>query len=262
MAGLLGADLLRGLEPPRRLWLRVGGLPQSPRPPLDYHLVFSVSGLLNEYLEPCRVVSQGKLCLREPLSGLEPIAFDAPFDALEAFHTSGGLSTLADTLLGDVDELDYKTIRSRGHCARLHLLRDLGYFGQEPIQVGGHPVTPRAVTEQLWSQRLSTPAPDIVLLRVVASGTRGGSPVTLGEQLVVFPDDERRLSAMARSTGCPAAVVAVMAVSGQLGGPGARAGERCVPMPLFRAELGRRGLVPRAWPGAGSGRERDRNEAG
>jgi len=246
LAGLLGTDLVRGFSPPRRLELRVGGLPQSLRPPLDYQLVFSVSGLLNEYLEPCRVLRNGRPCLLEPLTELEPIAFDAPFDALEAFHTSGGASTLVDTLLGEVDDLDYKTIRYQGHCERLRLLRDLGYFAQEPVEVDDLLVSPRALTERLWSERLAGSGPDVVLLRIIAGGSREGRLATVSEELVAFPDAASGLSAMARCTGYPAAIVASMAVAGQLGGPGARAAERSVPLPLFRAELLRRGLATKS----------------
>lgn len=243
LAGLLGVDLVRSLEPPRRLELRVGGLPQVPEPPLDYHLLFSVSGLLNEYVKPCRVLRGGCALLVPPLSELEPIAFEPPFDALEAFHTSGGASTLVDTLLGDVDDLDYKTIRYRGHCERLRLLRDLGYFAEQPVEVDGQLVSPRALTERLWSERLDKRAPDVVLLRVTASGSRNGHWTSVSEELVAHPDPARGLSAMARCTGYPAAIVAAMAVAGQLGGPGARAAESCVAAPLFRAELERRGLA-------------------
>jgi len=41
--------------------IRVGGLPQQPKPPLNYQLVFSVEGLLNEYIEPARVLRGGKI---------------------------------------------------------------------------------------------------------------------------------------------------------------------------------------------------------
>src|SRR3712207_2261883 len=42
------------------LHIRVGGLPQNPRPPLDYQIVFSVEGLINEYVERARVVRGGE----------------------------------------------------------------------------------------------------------------------------------------------------------------------------------------------------------
>ena len=36
--------------------IRVGGLPLHPRPPLNYQLVFSPEGLINEYIEPAEAI--------------------------------------------------------------------------------------------------------------------------------------------------------------------------------------------------------------
>src|SRR3954465_12188269 len=41
--------------------IRVGGLPQQPRPPLNYQIVFSVEGLINEYVERARVIRNGQI---------------------------------------------------------------------------------------------------------------------------------------------------------------------------------------------------------
>ena len=95
--------------------IRVGGLPQDPQPPLNYQLVFSVEGLINEYLEVARVIRDGIIVEVPSMTEIESLSFDG-FPALEAFQTSGGTSTLPDTFLGNIRELDYKTIRYAGHC--------------------------------------------------------------------------------------------------------------------------------------------------
>jgi lysine 6-dehydrogenase len=87
-----------------------GGLPQDPKPPLNYQLVFSVEGLINEYVEVARVIRDGKIVEVDSMTEIEALEFPG-FPALEAFQTSGGTSTLPDTFLGKVRELDYKTIR-------------------------------------------------------------------------------------------------------------------------------------------------------
>ena len=43
------------------LRIRVGGLPLHPKPPLNYKLVFSPEGLVNEYWEPAVALQNGKL---------------------------------------------------------------------------------------------------------------------------------------------------------------------------------------------------------
>src|SRR5688572_9240369 len=95
--------------------IRVGGLPQDPKPPLDYQMVFSVEGLINEYIERARVIRGGKITEVESMTEIETLEFPAPFGKMEAFQTSGGTSTLPDTFRGRVKELDYKTIRYPGH---------------------------------------------------------------------------------------------------------------------------------------------------
>ena len=55
-----------------------------------------------------------------PLEGLEEIEIDGT--GYEAFNTSGGLGSLAETYGGRVRRMDYKTIRYPGHCEQIRLL--------------------------------------------------------------------------------------------------------------------------------------------
>jgi lysine 6-dehydrogenase len=114
--------------------IRVGGLPQDPKPPLDYQLVFSVEGLINEYIEVARVIRNGKIAEVESMTERESLSFEG-FPPLEAFQTSGGTSTLPDTFLGKIKELDYKTIRYAGHCEKFKTMIDLGLCSSEPMLV-------------------------------------------------------------------------------------------------------------------------------
>jgi len=242
MVGLLGADLVRGLEGDRELHLRVGGLPQAPAWPMNYRLFFSVSGLVNEYIEPCRVLRGGEPQVVPGLSELEELEFPEPYGRLEAFQTSGGTSTLIESLRGEVRELTYKTIRYPGHCAEVRLLQDLGLFSSEPTRVGGTEVVPRDLTEQLMLDALGEPTPDVILLRITARGERDGRRVEVVEEMVELADAERGLSGMARMTGYPAAIITAMIARGEVVGAGAEPQEACVPADRFRAALAERGL--------------------
>ena len=51
MVAVLVAHGAAQFEQLDEIHIRVGGLPQNPKPPLDYQLVFSVEGLINEYIE-------------------------------------------------------------------------------------------------------------------------------------------------------------------------------------------------------------------
>src|SRR3954464_4160971 len=73
----------------------VGGLPQNPEPPLDYQVVYSLEGVIDYYTTLSWVVRNGKRTQVPALSERETIQFPSPVGALEAFHTAGGLSTMA-----------------------------------------------------------------------------------------------------------------------------------------------------------------------
>src|SRR5688500_8099932 len=98
MVSVLAAHGARDFDTVDEIHIRVGGLPQEPQPPLDYQLVFSVEGLINEYLEVARVIRDGKIAEVESMTEIESLEFDG-FPPLEAFQTSGGTSTLPDTFL-------------------------------------------------------------------------------------------------------------------------------------------------------------------
>lgn len=242
MVALLGADLVRSLDGRRELHMRVGGLPQTPEYPLNYRLFFSVGGLTNEYLEPCRVLRGGELQVVPGLSELEQLSFPEPIGELEAFQTSGGTSTLIDSLAGEVQELTYKTIRYPGHCAEVRLLRDLGFFDDEPVSANGRPVRPREVTERLFERHLGEEVADLVLVRITAEGERDGRRVRIIEEIIDRPDTERGLSAMQRTTGYPAAIITAMLGRGEVAGAGAEPQEACIPVAAFRAALAERGV--------------------
>ena len=242
MVALLGADLVRGLEGERELHMRVGGLPRHPEWPLDYRLFFSVGGLINEYVEPCRLIRNGQKEVVAGLSELESLSFPDPFGELEAFQTSGGTSTLIETLHGEVRELTYKTIRYRGHNAQMRLFDELGFFSSEAIQTRGGPTVPRMLTEALFEQHLGERVEDVVLVRITAEGQRGARRLRITEEMIEYPDPERGLSAMARTTGYPAAIITAMLGRGEVEGSGAQPQEQCIPVDVFRAALAERGI--------------------
>ena len=216
--------------------IRVGGLPQNPQPPLDYQLVFSVEGLINEYIERARVVRDGKIVEVDSMTEVEELEFPAPFGKMEAFQTSGGTSTLVETFLGRVRELDYKTIRYPGHCAKFKAMIDLGLCSSDAIDVDGASVKPRRVLGELLVRNLPADEPDVVLVRVEFRGD-GRS---LRYDIIDRQDEATGLSAMMRTTAFPASIVALMMARGQTEKKGALPQERCIPPELFMQELAAR----------------------
>ncbi len=100
--------------------LRVGALPLHPSNSLHYSLTWSTDGLINEYGNPCHAIENGKEVTVAPLAGLETVKIDGLH--YEAFNTSGGLGSLAQTYAGKIRNLHYKTMRYPGHCEKMRLL--------------------------------------------------------------------------------------------------------------------------------------------
>jgi lysine 6-dehydrogenase len=224
--------------------IRVGGLPQMPRPPLDYQIVFSVEGLINEYVERARVIRDGRIIEVDSMTEIEQLEFPSPFGQMEAFQTSGGTSTLPESFLGRVRELDYKTIRYPGHCEKFKLLMDLGLASStEHIEVDGLTVTPRRVLSEMLLRRLPADEPDVVLIRVEFQGRLlDGREGALRYDIIDRFDERRGLSAMMRTTAFPASIIAQMMARGEVTQKGAIPQERCVPPDLFVAALAARDI--------------------
>ncbi len=218
--------------------IRVGGLPQHPRPPLGYQIVFSPHGLINEYMEAAVILRDGKPTTVPSLTGIEEISFPPPYERLEAFHTAGGSSTLPHTMRGRVRNLDYKTIRYPGHVDKVKAIADLGFFDLAPVTIDGTEVIPRAVAVQLLQEKLTFGEPDVVLLRVTA---RTGDRVVRYEMIDRY-NEATGLSAMMRSTGFPIAEIAFMLANQEITTRGAIPQETCVPPDELISRLAARGL--------------------
>lgn len=223
--------------------VRVGGLPQQPRPPLDYQIVFSVEGLINEYVEPARIIRDGRIVEIESMTEIESLEFAPPFGLMEAFHTSGGTSTLPDSFLGKVRQLDHKTIRFPGHCGKFKLLLDLGLASSEAILVDGARIIPRNVLGELLMRALPADQPDVVLVRIEFHGRQAGSAQKLIYDIADYYDEQAGLSAMMRTTAFPASIIAQMMARGEIASKGAIPQERCVQPESFMRALADRNIL-------------------
>ena len=215
----LAAYAMGLVERPREVLIWDGGLPQQPREPWNYVSTFAMSGLTNEYDGVAYFLRRGEVVEVPAFAGLETLQFEEPIGILEAFVTSGGLSTAPWTWAGTLDRLENKTLRYPGHCARFTAYRDLGLLAQTPIPVGGAPVVPRDVFHALLEPRIGAgpdPVRDVCVMRVKAVGERNGRRAEAVVELVDRFDEATGFTAMQRLTGWHAAIVAGLAVRGQL----------------------------------------------
>ncbi len=241
MVSILAMHGAKRFDEIEEIRIRVGGLPQNPQPPLNYQLVFSVEGLINEYIEVARVIRDGKITEVQSMTEIESLAFD-DFPPLEAFQTSGGTSTLPDTFLGKIKELDYKTIRYAGHCERFKTMIDLGLCSSEEILVDYARITPRKVFGELLTTHLPADEPDYVLVRLDFVGKSNGETKRLRYDIVDRQDETTGLSAMMRTTAFPASIIAQMMAKGDVLKRGATPQEKAIDSEKFIAELERRNI--------------------
>ncbi|NTV74222.1 MAG: NAD(P)-binding domain-containing protein [Holophaga sp.] len=204
-------DLQRRLDSISNFECYVGGLPAIRTWPFEYKAGFSPVDVVEEYTRPARYVAHGKEIVMPALS--EPELMDFPgVGTLEAFNTDG-LRSLIHTV--DAPFKKEKTLRYPGHIEKMRMLREAGFFGLEPIDVGGVKVAPMDLTTRLlfpmWQMEENDE--DFTVMRVIVDGMKDGRPERHVWDLLDRYDRETKITSMARSTGysCTATVRLVAA---------------------------------------------------
>jgi lysine 6-dehydrogenase len=243
MVNILAEHGIEQLDSVDSVKIFVGGLPQHPEPPLNYMLVYSLEGALDYYTTLSWVLRDGKRTQVKALSEREPVEFESPLGELEAFHTAGGLSTMAFRYEGKIPTMEYKTLRYPGHAQIMEDIRSLGLLDLGPVEVKGMKVVPRDVFIAVVGPRLDKPnGRDLVALRVVVSGKKAGKSATKTFQLVDRYDEVHGLSAMMRTTGYSLAITGLMQVRGQAKPAGVHTPDECIPADAYISELRKRGI--------------------
>ncbi|MDB4883042.1 MAG: Saccharopine dehydrogenase [Gemmatimonadetes bacterium] len=243
MVNILAEHGIRQLDSVQSVRIYVGGLPQAPEPPLNYQVVYSLEGVFDYYTTLSWVLREGKRTQVRALSERELVDFPAPTGTLEAFHTAGGLSTMAFRYEGEIPEMEYKTLRYPGHAEIMETVRELGLLDLEPIDVKGTKVIPRDLFVAVVGPKLSKPkGRDLLALRVIVVGTKDGKPAERRFDLIDRYDEAHGISAMMRTTGFSLSITGQMQVRKQIGPPGVWTPDECVPAELYLTELRARGV--------------------
>lgn len=177
--------------------MRVGALPVYPNNALKYSLTWSTDGLINEYGNTCFGIVDGTEATLQPLEGLETIEIDGLL--YEAFNTSGGLGSLADTYQGKVNTMNYKTLRYPGHCKQMRLLMNDLKLNQD-----------RDTLKRVLENAIPKTFQDVVLVYVAVKGYQGDELIEETYVKKVYPENiaGRQWSAIQVTTaGCACAVV-------------------------------------------------------
>ena len=190
----------------------VGGLPKTRKLPWEYKAVFSPSDVIEEYTRPARYIEGGQMIVKPALSDPELIDFPH-IGTLEAFN-SDGLRSLAETI--DAPNMIEKTLRFKGHIEKIALLRDMGLFNKEKIDVKGVQVSPLDLTSRLlfpkW--KLEKGEADITIMKVIIEGYKDGKRLKYEYDLYDEYDQKTGTHSMARTTGYTATVALRMVAEG------------------------------------------------
>ncbi len=179
--GIVGSSLARNFETTRSIELRVGALPQHPSGLLGYAFNWSAEGVVNEYLNDCEVIQNGKKMWVPAMTGNEQIIINGI--VLEAFATSGGLGTMCDTFENKTDKLNYKTMRYPGHCDLMRFFFHELHMKQRRDEAGDILVHAKPPVND-----------DVVYVHAAVEGMKGGElfreefveayyPIMIGDQL-------------------------------------------------------------------------------
>ncbi len=249
ITNVMAGALARRFDAVEALHVRVGSIDRTATGPLP--VPYALDTVIDEFsLEPM-VYREGRAEAVAPMSGEEEIDFPEPVGRVRAFYTLHSEVAMFPRAFPGLREASFKVAFEPGFTAKMKFLVDLGFASREKL-VGG--ISPREMLLALAARQ--TPAApgepnDCDVLRVDASGLRGGHPETARAEMVVLPHRQWRIGAGALDTGVPLSVAAQMLARRTISEPGVLCPEAAVPPGPFFAELERRGMTVRWSPGEG-----------
>lgn len=205
LIGIIGASLAKQFDSVRSMELKVGALPQNPTGLLGYAVNWSAEGVVNEYLNDAEVLRAGRRQMVPAMDETERVVIGGI--ELEAALTSGGLGTMCQTYEGQVQRLDYKTMRYPGHFRQMRFLLDeLGLRDQ------------RDLVGQMIVRSKPPVNDDIVYLHAAVEGIKDGQPFRENYVRGYLPMDigGQRWRAISWTTAASAVAVVELVADGRI----------------------------------------------
>lgn len=206
MSNLLSGYAAAQLDEVDQVDIFVGGLPKVRKLPWEYKAVFSPTDVIEEYTRPARLIENGEIVVKPPLTEIETLNFDR-VGTLEAFN-SDGLRSLLYTIKAKT--MREKTLRYPGYANKIKLLADNGFFSTEKIDVQGNQICPLDMTSKLlfeqWKQQEDDE--DITVMRIMVEGKKAQKNMRYTFDLYDEYDPVTKTHSMARTTAYTASVAA------------------------------------------------------
>ncbi len=212
MSNLLAGFAASKMDEVDKIDIFVGGLPVVRKLPWEYKAVFSPSDVIEEYTRPARLVENGKIVTKPPLTEIELLEFEN-VGTLEAFN-SDGLRSLMFTI--KAKNMREKTLRYPGYAEKIKFLAENGFFDAEKIDFNGQTISPLEVTSKLLFKqwKLEEGEEDLTIMKIVVAGKKDGKPVSYTFDLYDRYDAKTKTHSMARTTAYSASQAVRLMVSG------------------------------------------------
>ncbi|MDH3382015.1 MAG: saccharopine dehydrogenase NADP-binding domain-containing protein [Flavobacteriaceae bacterium] len=192
----------------------VGGLPKVKKWPFNYKAPFSPIDVIEEYTRPARYVENSNIIIREALTDVEAVQFDK-VGTLESFN-SDGLRSIIYTM-PHIPNMKEKTLRFPGHVEYVSVLKESGFFDENPININGINISPLEFTSKILFKewKLNPTDEEFTVMRVTVKGTDlKGKQSTIVYNLFDEYNNQTQTSSMARTTGYTATAAANMYIDG------------------------------------------------
>jgi lysine 6-dehydrogenase len=217
LTDVLAAHGIEGLDKVKAVDIWCGGIPQNPKPPLGYKIVFG-GPYLPLYPGPVKAIKGGSECSVPRYTLGEPISFEGIDRPLECYYE--GFPETLERLpkFKGVERCTEKTVRYAGYCEKVNFLESCGLLSKDPISIKGVNIAPFEAFSKIIHPkvRLEEGERDITVLRVIVEGEKDGSWASYTFDMVDFYDVERKVTSMAKTTAYTAAIVARMLGRGEI----------------------------------------------
>ncbi len=233
MTEMAACYLASKLDRVDELYIRCGGIPEKPKPPLGYKIVFGGRELpLQE--KDGSIVENGVLKPVPRYSNAKPIFFPGVGECEGWLESFPGWLLEMEPFKG-LKYGAHTTLRWPGYAAKVTVLKELGMLSEELVEVDGVQVAPKSVLDAVLYPhvKMEEDERDITLFRVEAKGEKDGEPRAYQFETVDRYDETLGFTSMARTTGFTGAIIARMVARGDLKGKGIFMSEEVVTGPLF-----------------------------
>ena len=212
MSNLLAGFAAAQMDQVEKIDIFVGGLPVVRKLPWEYKAVFSPSDVIEEYTRPARLVENGKMVTKPPLTDIELLDFEN-IGTLEAFN-SDGLRSLMFTL--KAKNMREKTLRYPGYAEKIKFLAENGFFDTRKTDIHGTGISPLEMTSRLLFKQwhLEEDEEDFTVMKIVVEGKKEEKQLRYTFDLYDRYDPKTRTHSMARTTAYAASQAVRLLVSG------------------------------------------------